>query len=102
MVSAIFIDDLIIFPNTLEEHLDRLDQILIRLKECNLNLNPKKCKFLQTKVQFVVHIVSKNGIEADPEKLEKVKNWPTSQNRMEVWQFTSFVCYYRRFVKDFL
>lgn len=100
-ICAIYLDDLIIFSSTLEEHLDRLDQVLTRLRECNLKLSPKKCKFLQTKVKYVGHIVSENGVEADPDKIEKVKNWPTPQNAEEVRQFTSFAGYYRRFVKDF-
>ena len=56
------LDDLIIFSSTLEEHLDRLDQVLTGLRECNVELSPKKCKFLQTKVKYVGHIVSENGI----------------------------------------
>ena len=100
-ICAIYLDDLIIFSSTLEEHLDRLDQVLKRLKECNLKLNPKKCKFLQTKVKYVGHIVSEKGVEADPEKIEKIRNWPTPKNAEEVRQFTSFAGYYRRFVKDF-
>lgn len=78
------------FSNSLEQHLERLDKVLNRLKECNLKLNAKKCKFLQTKVKYVGHIVSESGIEADPEKLDKVVNWPTPQNAEEVRQFTSF------------
>ena len=46
--------------------------ILKRLKECNLKLNPKKCKLLQTKVKYVGHIVSENGVEPDPEKKKKM------------------------------
>ena len=71
------------------------------MKERNLKLNAKKCKFLQTKVKYVGHIVSESGIEADPEKIDKVVNWPTPQNAEEVRQFSSFAGYYRRFVKDF-
>ena len=100
-ICAIYLDDLIIFSSTLEEHLERLDIVLRRLKECNLKLNLKKCKFLQTKVKYVGHIVSENGVEADPEKIEKIRNWPTPKNAEEVRQFTSFAGYYRRFVKDF-
>ncbi|MCG8048820.1 MAG: DDE-type integrase/transposase/recombinase, partial [Candidatus Thiodiazotropha taylori] len=100
-ICAIYLDDLIIFSKTLEEHLERLDKVLQRLKDCNLKLNPKKCKFLQTRVKYIGHIVSENGVEADPEKLEKVQNWPIPKNADEVRQFTSFAGYYRRFVKDF-
>lgn len=57
--------------------------------------------FLQTEVKYVGHIVSEQGIRADPEKIDKVKNWPTPKNAEEVRKFTSFAGYYRRFVKDF-
>ena len=100
-ICAIYLDDLIIFSSTLEEHLERSDMVLQRLKECNLKLSPSKCKFLQTKVKYVGHIVSENGVEADPEKIEKVRNWPSPKNGDEIHQFTSFAGYYRRFVKDF-
>ena len=70
-------DDIIIFSDTFEEHLDRLERVLLRLRECGLKLNPKKCSFCQEKVKYVGHIVSANGIEADPEKCDKVVNWPT-------------------------
>ena len=100
-ICAIYLDDLIIFSDSLEEHLRRLDMVLNRLKDCNLKLNPKKCKFLQRKVKYVGHIVSENGVEADPDKIDKVINWPVPQNAEEVRQFTSFAGYYRRFVKDF-
>ena len=100
-ICAIYLDDLIIFSSSLEEHLKRLDLVLSRLKECNLKLNPKKCLFFQTKVKYVGHIVSENGVEADPEKIDKIINWPKPKNGEEVRQFTSFAGYYRRFVKDF-
>ena len=100
-ICAIYLDDLIIFSSTLEEHLDRLDKVLTRLRECNLKLNPKKCKFMQRKVKYVGHICSEHGVEADPEKIEKVVSWPRPKNAEEVRQFTSFAGYYRRFVKDF-
>ena len=99
-ICVIYLDDLIIFSSTLEEHLDRLDKVLTRLRGCNLKLSPKKCKFLQTKVKYVGHIVSENGVKTDPEMLKKFRICPP-QNAEEVRQFTSFAGYYRRFVKDF-
>ena len=72
-ICVIYLDDLIIFSRTLEEHLDRLDKVLTRLRGCNLKLSPKKCKFLQTKVKYVGHIVLENGVEADPEMLKNFR-----------------------------
>ena len=67
-ICAMYLNDLIILSNTMGDHLEQLDKVLQRLKDCNLKLNPKKCKFLQTKLKYVGHIVSEIGVEADPEK----------------------------------
>ena len=95
-------DDIIIFSDTFEEHLDRIERVLLRLRECGLKLNPKKCSFCQEeKIKYVGRIVSANGIEADPEKCDKVVNWPTPRTPEEVRQLLGFAGYYRRFVKGF-
>ena len=72
----VFIDDIIVFSNTLEEHEIRLRQVLERLKEYGLKLSPEKCKFFQTSVKYLGHIVSENGVETDPGKIEALKTWP--------------------------
>ena len=100
-ICMVFLDDIIVFGNSFEEHLDRLEQVLVRLGDNGLKLNPKKCNFCQERVKYVGHIVSQHGIETDPEKVEKVKNWPRPQTPEEVRKFLGFCGYYRRFVKDF-
>ena len=100
-ICADYLDDLIIFSSSLEEHLQRLDTVLNRLKDCNLKLSPRKCMLLQTQVKHDGHIVSEKGVQADPEKIDRIKNWPIPKNGEERRKFTSFTGYYRRFVKDF-
>lgn len=100
-ICVIYIDDLIVFADTFEEHLRRLDLILTRLHECKLKLSPEKCYFIQSRVSFLGHVVSEDGIETDPAKIEKVKNWPTPSNPDELRSFLAFAGYYRRFIKDF-
>ena len=100
-VCLVFLDDIIVFGDSFDEHMDRLEQVLIRLGQNGLKLNPKKCSLFQERVKYVGHIVSAKGIETDPEKIEKVKNWPQPQNAEEVRRFLGFCGYYRRFVKDF-
>ena len=100
-ICVIYLDDLIIFSDTFEEHLRRLNLVLTRLKECNLKLSPEKCFFIQDKVPFLGHIVSKDGIETDPAKIEKIRKWPTPTNYDELRSFLAFCGYYRRFIKDF-
>jgi len=63
------------------------DIILKKLHEANLKLAPEKCFFFRPKVNFIGHVVSGEGVETDPEKLEKVRNWPVSRNPEELHSF---------------
>lgn len=63
----VFIDDLIIFSSSLEEHEQRLKKVLLRLKEFGLNLAPEKCKFFHNSVKYLTHIVSECRVETDTE-----------------------------------
>ncbi|XP_025083530.1 uncharacterized protein LOC112557737 [Pomacea canaliculata] len=75
-ICLVFLDDIIVFSSSFDEHLERVERVLDRLRDCGLKLNPKKCTFAQDRVKYVGHIVSAAGVETDPEKCEKVKNWP--------------------------
>ena len=100
-ICVIYLDDLIIFSRTYEEHLERLEKVMDRLRECGLKLAPKKCKFFKERVCYVGHVVSECGIEADPAKVEKIRNWPKPTNAEAVRQFLGFAGYYRKFVEHF-
>lgn len=78
--ALVFIDDLIVFSDTLEEHESRLLQVLKRLKEYGLKLSPEKFTFFQTSVKYLGHIVSQHGVKTDPEKIEALKTWPVPKN----------------------
>lgn len=97
----VFIDDLIVFSKTLEEHESRLLQVLNRLKEYGLKLSPEKCRFFQTSVRYLGHIVSQDGVETDPTKVEALQTWPKPKNLKELRSFLGFAGYYRRFVRDY-
>lgn len=75
-------------------------QVLKRLREFGLKLSPEKCKFCQTSVRYLGHIVSQNGVETDPSKVEALKTWPRPKNLKELRSFLEFSGYYRRFVQD--
>lgn len=97
----VFLDDIIVFSQTLEEHEARLAKVLDRLRENGLKLSPEKCRFFQTSVRYLGHIVSQKGVETDPQKIEALKTWPRPRTLKELRSFLGFSGYYRRFVKDY-
>ncbi|KAK7912833.1 hypothetical protein WMY93_013044 [Mugilogobius chulae] len=97
----VFLDDLIIFSDTLEEHEHRLLRVLHRLRDYGLKLSPEKCKFLQTSVRYLGHVVSEQGVETDPEKISALKSWPVPRTLKELKSFLGFAGYYRRFINSY-
>ena len=84
-----------------EQMIERLDEVLGRIRAANLKLKPTKCRLFQAKVHFLGHVVSEAGIEADPEKVRAVQQWPVPRNVTEVRAFVALAAYYRKFQKGF-
>uniref|UniRef100_A0A672FZX6 Gypsy retrotransposon integrase-like protein 1 n=1 Tax=Salarias fasciatus TaxID=181472 RepID=A0A672FZX6_SALFA len=97
----VYLDDLLVFSPSFQEHLVRLETVLQRLRETGLKVKMEKCHFLQPRVQFLGHQVSAQGISTDPEKIEAVKQWPTPSTAKELRSFLGFCSYYRRFIQGF-
>ena len=97
----IYLDDVIIFSQDVETHLQRLDEVFQRLRQANLKLKPAKCKLLKTEVEYLGHIVSREGVSTDPAKIEAVCNWPTPQHQTDVRAFIGTCSYYRRFIPGY-
>ncbi len=97
----IYLDDIIVVSKSFQEHLEHLTKVFERIHTSKMKLSPKKCHLFRDKVHYVGHIVSSNGIEADPDKTEKVRNWPVPTNANETRTFLGFTGYYRRFVQNY-
>ena len=97
----VYIDDVIVFSKTFEEHLERLEKVLSRLHQHGLKIKPEKCKFLQPQVSYLGYVVSADGVTTDPDKISAVQNWKVPSSVKELRSFLRFASFYRRFVKDF-
>ncbi|XP_049329329.1 uncharacterized protein LOC111193656 [Astyanax mexicanus] len=97
----VYLDDLIIFGRSLEEHEERLLKVLDRLEEAGLKVSLDKCQFCQPRVKYVGHIVSAEGIATDPSKVEAVTNWPQPCDIKSLRSFLGFCGYYRRFIANY-
>ena len=101
-VCLIYLDDIIVFSKTFEEHVEQLSVVLARLSQSNLRVSPKKCHFFRAAIVFLGHIVSQKGLATDPSKAQCVADWPQPKNVKEVRQFTGLCAYYRRYVPNFV
>ena len=97
----VFLDDVICFATTFDSACDRLQAVLNRMREANLKLKPTKCKLFQSSVRFLGSIVGRDGISADPEKIELVLKWPRPRNLTEVRGFCALTSYYRRHILNY-
>ncbi|GKA04191.1 putative reverse transcriptase domain-containing protein, partial [Tanacetum coccineum] len=97
----VFIDDILIYSKTKEEHDAHLRLILELLKEEKLYAKFSKCDFWLSKVQFLGHVIDSEGIHVDPAKIESIKEWESPKTSTEIRQFLGLVGYYRCFIEGF-
>jgi hypothetical protein len=98
---VVFIDDILIFFKTKEEHAEHLKLVLQKLKKHKLYAKRSKCEFWLKEVSFLGHVVSNGGIAVDPSKVQDVLNWKPPINVSEIHSFLGLARYYRRFMEGF-
>ena len=97
----VYLDDVILFGETLQEHNERLREILERLRKHNLKIEPDKCEFLKTELQYLGHVVTTQGVKPDPLKVEAITKFPHPKSPTDVKSFLGLVGYYRKFIPKF-
>ena len=96
-----YLDDIVVFGSDFNTTMVNLGAVLKQLREANLKLKPKKCVLFRRQISFLGHVVSENGIECDPEKVNAVRNWPSPTSKTQVKSWLGFVGYYRKFIDNF-
>ena len=100
-ICLVYLDDVVIFSSTPEQHLERLEVVFQRLQSANLKLKPSKCCLMQTKITFLGHVISAEGVATDPEKIRLITDWPVPTNLRQLRGFLGLAGYYRKFVGGF-
>ncbi|KAL5854909.1 hypothetical protein ACOSQ4_004711 [Xanthoceras sorbifolium] len=98
---VVFIDDILVYSQTIEDHDRHLRVVLQILREKQLYSKLSKCEFWLAEIAFLGHIVSADGIKADSKKIEAIIDWKPPKNVTEIRSFLGLAGYYRRFVKGF-
>uniref|UniRef100_A0A1B6CD86 RNA-directed DNA polymerase n=2 Tax=Clastoptera arizonana TaxID=38151 RepID=A0A1B6CD86_9HEMI len=97
----VYMDDLIIFSDSLTEHIKHLKSVFDKLSEYNLKIELDKTEFCKKELLFLGHIISEDGIKPNPAKVVAIKEFPLPTNQKEVKQFLGLTGYYRKMIKDY-
>ncbi len=97
----IYLDDVIVFGKTFDEHLGRLAAVLQRFCEAGLKLKPEKCNFFETEVKFLGHVLTPEGVLPDLENVKKILQWPEPKNVTDIRGLLGMGNYYSRFIRGY-
>src|ERR1044072_1104050 len=97
----VYIDDILIYSETFEEHLEHIEKVLKKLREARMMIKMKKCEWGKRNVEYLEHIVGNDGLKPSPSKIEKVKGIKEPKNKTDIRSFTMLCSYYRKFIKNF-
>jgi hypothetical protein len=96
-----YLDDIVIYSQNEEEHVEQVRRVLERLREAKLYLKLSKCLFHAREINYLGFVISPDGISVDPSRVETILSWPEPKNTHDVQSFIGFANFYRRFIKNF-
>jgi len=97
----VYLDDILIFSKTKEEHFRHVRYVLEKLQRNKLLINLKKCSFFKKDLIYLGFVICKNELKRDPEKVAAIVSWPSPKSLFEVWSFHGLASFYGKFIKNF-
>lgn len=97
----VYLDDIIIFSKSLNEHYQHIRKVFQKLRTYNLKIQLDKCEFFKKEVEFLGHVITPSGILPNPQKIRAIENYPIPNTTKQIKAFLGLTGYYRRFIKDF-
>src|SRR6266536_871725 len=97
----VYLDDVIMFSSSFAEHLEHIEEVLSRIVQANLSLKGEKCQFVRTEVEYLGHLVSKEGIATDPRKVKTIVDMPVPMTKKDLRTFLGMSGYYSEYVYDY-
>ena len=94
-------DDVVIATPTLEDHIERLDEVFACMKRSGLKCKPSKCEILKDSIKYLDRMVDRHGIRPDPDAVETVLTWRSPKTEHQLMSFLGFANYYREFIKGY-
>lgn len=101
VICLVYLDDVIVFSTSLQEHMNNLEKVFQRLRESNFKIQLDKSEFLKLETAYLGHIISKDGIKPNPDKISAIQNYPLPKTATEIKRFLGLLGYYRKFIPDF-
>jgi len=98
---VVYLDDIVIYSESLEDHLEHLRKVLSKLREHQLYVKKEECEFAQQEIMFLRHKVSKVLVKMDERKVQTILDWPSPRKVAELWSFLGLANYYRKFVQGY-
>jgi hypothetical protein len=99
--AVVFIDDILVFSKTAEEHEEHLRIVMGKLRQQQLYAKFSKCEFWMEEIAFLSHVLSAEGVAVDPSKIEAVSKWQSPKSVAKIRSFLGLAGYYRRFIENF-
>ena len=97
----VYLSDSVVFGSTLQEQNKNMIDLFDRLQKTGLKLQPDKCEYLRPELEYLGHLITKDGVKPNPAKIQAVRDFKTSQNVTQVQSFLGLAGYYRKFIKNF-